>query len=60
MGKMKDICPKCGSPDVLPISYGEPGPKMQADARNGKIILGGCIIRHSNPLKACKKCGNRW
>jgi len=42
-------CPECGSPAVVPIRYGFPGPEMWVAARAGTIKLGGCVLR-----------GDRW
>ncbi len=42
-------CPRCGSPDVVPIAYGLAGAEGCKAARDGKIVLGGCVMRDSNP-----------
>ena len=53
-------CPKCGSEQVLPIAYGEPGPEMWEMARRGEIVLGGCVTSGNDPQWSCKACGHRW
>ena len=42
-------CPECGSLDVVPILYGEPGPELIEEERQGKIALGGCFDPHTLP-----------
>jgi len=42
--KKPELCPKCGSPKVVKIIYGEPSYKTALEAEAGKIILGGCFI----------------
>ncbi len=53
-------CPKCGSAKALPICYGFPGLEMLEDAMEGKIILGGCVIRGGEPTWRCDECGHEW
>jgi len=54
-----DKCPKCGSPKVVKIIYGEPSYKASLEAETGKIILGGCIIKGNDPSWACIDCKSK-
>jgi len=56
----KPKCPRCGSPDVLPIVYGFPGQEMMEAANSGKIRLGGCCISADMPMQQCSLCGSKW
>ncbi len=39
-------CPEChSSANVIPIRYGMPGPQLLEQAKQGKVKLGGCVIR---------------
>jgi hypothetical protein len=51
-------CPDCGSPSIVPIRYGLPGPEMQGQARRGEILLGGCCVE--DPRWHCKHCFCTW
>lgn len=36
-------CPKCKeATGVIPIQYGRPGPQLIEEAKQGKVLLGGC------------------
>lgn len=55
MNNNKPICVKCNSNvEVVKILYGRPSPKGQQDAKEGKIVLGGCCPK-SEKWK-CKNC----
>jgi len=51
-----DKCPKCGSPKVVKIIYGEPNYKAFLEEEAGKIILGGRTITGNDPLWGCIDC----
>lgn len=53
-------CPSCDSPDVVPIAYGFPSPELEAEARDGRVVLGGDVIEPNMPDYACRACGERW
>jgi hypothetical protein len=53
-------CPDCGSDGPIPIVYGRPGAMLQQAEIDGRIKLGGCIIRESNPNWFCRVCEKRW
>jgi hypothetical protein len=44
----------------VPILYGYPMEGAMEAARQGKIKLGGCIVRDDNPRKQCKACDHWW
>ncbi len=55
-------CPQCGSPRIAMIMYGLPdfsSEKLKKDVEEGRIVLGGCIVRPDNPRWQCKGCGAR-
>lgn len=45
------VCPRCGSLDTVPIVYGYPMAEAEAEARAGKIALGGCIVMPDQPTR---------
>jgi len=44
-------CPACGSKKVAKILWGLPAfsPELEIDLKEGKIVLGGCIISDNDP-----------
>lgn len=52
-------CPVCGKDAVAPIMYGLPHftEELERDIREGKIILGGCVITEHDPQWKCTSCG---
>ncbi|AEV30829.1 hypothetical protein SpiGrapes_3082 [Sphaerochaeta pleomorpha str. Grapes] len=60
MARKVEKCPKCGSSNVIPIAYGEPGPKIWKEQIEGRIILGGCNIFEDSPNVHCKDCKYEW
>ena len=56
----RPTCPKCGSVSIARIVYGLPGAELMEESRDGKIVLGGCVITGDNPIHACRECGCRW
>ncbi|MDP7418914.1 MAG: hypothetical protein QF483_03425 [Gammaproteobacteria bacterium] len=59
-GESAGKCPECGSLSTVPILYGYPMEGAMEAARQGKIKLGGCIVRDDNPRKQCKACDHWW
>ena len=53
-------CPDCGSTEVVPIAYGIATDESLEEERQGKIVLGGCLMSPDNPAWCCKACGHRW
>jgi hypothetical protein len=56
-------CPKCGSTRVGPIAYGEATAELEARARRGAVVLGGCLVGlgpDGDPVWACRACGERF
>lgn len=53
-------CPDCSSRSIIPIVYGYPGRGMREDAREGRIILGGCMVDESSPSWYCDHCMLSW
>lgn len=58
--KDSEPCPRCGSPDIVPIMYGLPGPEMMEAANQGRIALGGCCVGERDPQKQCNACGSQF
>jgi hypothetical protein len=54
--KMKIICPKCGSDQIIRIVYGLPSIAMAQSEERGKIKLGGCCITEDDNTHYCKNC----
>jgi len=46
----------------IPIKYGKPGPKMLEEARQGRVILGGCFYNEDMPkaVYVCPVCKKIW
>jgi len=57
---MRERCPKCGSDELIQISYGLPTTKAVERANKGEIILGGCVVSEDSPLWCCNKCKYRF
>lgn len=50
-------CPKCGSAkEVVPVLYGYATRELMEEARQGKFVLGGCVLSSSSPDWYCKAC----
>ena len=50
-------CPHCGEPlKFVRIVYGYPTDKTFERARQGKVVLGGCVRGAPEPKWACSKC----
>lgn len=54
------LCPNCRNRSAVPIIYGEPVPSAVQLARDGKTVLGGCVITDESPAWACTACGHQW
>lgn len=54
------ICPQCGSKNILRIIYGYPSQELLNAAKQGKVLLGGCVIYDSSPEYECKDCHKQW
>lgn len=48
-------CPYCGT-KMLKIVYGMPTQETLEKAKNGEILLGGCIIEEKHPKYYCNNC----
>ena len=56
-------CPKCGSEDILPITYGTPplsGGKLAKAVEDKTLILGGCALCGDAPAFGCRNCDHRF
>jgi len=55
-------CPQCSSSNVAEIFWGFPGnmDEIKEDLRNGRIILGGCVVTDHDPKLQCNVCHHRW
>ena len=51
-------CPQCGSAKIADILYGLPifSPELDKSLKEGKITLGGCVIRGDDPKWKCAEC----
>lgn len=56
----KQVCPRCGSKDVLPIEYGYPDIELAEDYHQSKIVLGGCCVTDNDPTRECRKCKHQF
>lgn len=56
------VCPKCRSPNVVPIGYGYPTPETEERAKRGEVARGGCIIPPPERWAdhTCRACGHDW
>jgi hypothetical protein len=54
------ICERCGSVSAVRISYGYPSLETRQKAREGKAVLGGCVIMPGRAKFACTRCGYKW
>ncbi len=52
-------CPVCGKKTIAPIMYGLPNftEELERDVREGKIVLGGCVVTDHDPQWKCTSCG---
>lgn len=55
-----EACPRCGSAATLPIAYGMPTFELGAEARAGRVELGGCVLDPGMPTRRCRRCGHGW
>lgn len=64
-------CPRCGSTNTAEILYGMPAfsEKLEKDINEGKVVLGGCIVRsvpvngeavYCDPERQCNDCGKEF
>ena len=56
-------CPKCGSEDILPITYGTPplsGGRLARAVEEKTILLGGCALCGDAPAYGCRSCDHRF
>jgi hypothetical protein len=51
-------CPSCGSKKVAQILWGYPAfsRKLEKNLKEGKIVLGGCIVSGNDPEWQCVDC----
>jgi hypothetical protein len=54
-----EVCAECGEP-AIPIVYGYSGAKRMASARQGEIVLGGCVFGANSPKRRCTNCYVKW
>ena len=50
----KEVCPKCGSKNVLKIMYGLPCGDAFEGAKREEYVRGGCCVMEEN--RRCKDC----
>jgi len=51
-------CPNCGSAKIASIQYGYPifSEELDQAMKDGKIVLGGCVITGCDPSWQCIDC----
>jgi len=54
------LCPNCNSQRVVPIVYEMPSRENIRLVKEGKIVLGTCIISPDSPKWHCLDCDNEW
>lgn len=60
MHRASNRCTACGSSSTVPIVYGFPNSELDAQARRGEVVLGGCTVMGDEPDRHCKACGHQW
>ena len=53
-------CHRCGRQAVVKILYGEPNEEAEVLSKEGKLVLGGCIVIEQNPDWACTHCETEY
>lgn len=56
-------CPRCGSEDIIPITYGTPplsGARLKRAIEEKTIVLGGCVLCGEAPAWYCRTCKHRF
>ncbi len=55
-------CPVCGSKKIAKILYGYTifSEKLDKEIKEGKIVLGGCIISDDDPTWKCIACNTKF
>ncbi|MDY6793867.1 MAG: hypothetical protein SWK76_01100 [Actinomycetota bacterium] len=55
-------CPHCGSAEAIEIVYGLPSPEMEAAARRGEVLSGGCLCHgdERDHRWCCRSCGTAY
>ena len=55
--KKEIICPNCETAEhVVRVVYGKPGAELMKLAKEGKVILGGCVVHEKREIARCKQC----
>jgi hypothetical protein len=57
-----DSCPWCGETGI-PVLFGRPAPEATEAARDGRLVLAGCLVRGdgSDPQWQCRRrASHRW
>jgi hypothetical protein len=53
-------CPWCGAVAVLETIYGYPSPELGEAARQGRVLLGGCVVSRRSMRWYCCACHREW
>jgi hypothetical protein len=51
------VCPRCGSNQIVAIAYGYPGPELMSAAERREVLLGGCVLWEAMASDGCAGCG---
>ena len=62
MSEEYPVCLSCNSENVAWIFWGYPGDMhaIEQDLKDGKIVLGGCIVTEHDSKWECTDCHHRW
>lgn len=60
MRKNSAECPECGSPDVVPILYGQPNKYLLEMEAAGLAIIGGHFSSENDLDWHCNECDHEW
>jgi ribosomal protein S27AE len=58
-GTKKQPCPRCGSPDTIPIVHGQPRPDLPAGIEKIQPFKPP-RVGIDDVDRVCRKCGHQW
>lgn len=60
MEQSQRVCTKCNAKEGVRIVCGMASYELGEMAREGTVVLGGCLVSPENSKWHCKSCGNEW